>query len=313
MIQAITNRLLLSIPVLIGVIIFGFLLIKLAPGDPAQIMAGPTATPEIVAQIREEMGLDRPLLEQLLAYAGRLAQGDLGRSLISNKTVVSELGAAIGPTVELMIASLIWAVPLGVAMGTIAAVRRGTWVDRAVMALSVAGVSLPIFFIALVLMQFLGVTLKLFPFMGRGGPLWTVDGLRHIVIPALSLGLIFVGPVARMTRSSVLEVLRLDHVRTARAKGLTERRVILRHALRNALIPVVTLIGLQAGYLLGGAVVTETIFSWPGIGRLAVGAILSSDFPLAQGTILVLAIGFILINMIVDMTYAILDPRAQKS
>ncbi|KGJ21127.1 ABC transporter permease [Paracoccus sanguinis] len=313
MINALLNRLLLSIPVLIGVVIFGFLLIKLAPGDPAQIMAGPTATPEIVAQIREEMGLDRSLIAQLGAYAGRLVQGDLGRSLISNKTVVSELGAAIVPTVELMVASLIWAVPLGIGMGTLAAVKRGSVIDRIIMALSVAGVSLPIFFIALVLMQFLGVTLQWFPFMGRGGPLWTLDGLRHIVIPALSLGLIFVGPVARMTRSSVLEVLRLDHVRTARAKGLRETRVILRHALRNALIPVVTLIGLQAGYLLGGAVVTETIFSYPGIGRLAVGAILSSDFPLAQGTILVLALGFIVINMIVDMLYAVLDPRAQKS
>lgn len=313
MINALLNRLLLSIPVLIGVVIFGFLLIKLAPGDPAQIMAGPAATPEIVAQIREEMGLDRSLIAQLGAYAGRLVQGDLGRSLISNKTVVSELGAAIVPTVELMVASLIWAVPLGIGMGTLAAVKRGSVIDRIIMALSVAGVSLPIFFIALVLMQFLGVTLQWFPFMGRGGPLWTLDGLRHIVIPALSLGLIFVGPVARMTRSSVLEVLRLDHVRTARAKGLRETRVILRHALRNALIPVVTLIGLQAGYLLGGAMVTETIFSYPGIGRLAVGAILSSDFPLAQGTILVLALGFIVINMIVDMLYAVLDPRAQKS
>ena len=309
MINALVNRLLLSVPVLIGVVIFGFLLIKMAPGDPAQIMAGPTATPEVVAQIRQQMGLDQPLLVQLGRYAERLVQGDLGRSLISNRPVVSELAAAVGPTVELMIASLIWAVPLGIGMGTIAAVRRGSWVDRTIMAISVAGVSLPIFFIALVLMQFLGVTLQILPFMGRGGPLWTIDGLRH----ALSLGLIFVGPVARMTRSSVLEVLRLDHVRTARAKGLTERRVILRHALRNALIPVVTLIGLQAGYLLGGAVVTETIFSYPGIGRLAVGAILSSDFPLAQGTILVLALGFILINMIVDMLYAILDPRAQKS
>ena len=313
MISALVNRLLLSIPVLIGVVIFGFLLIKMAPGDPAQIMAGPTATPEVVAQIRQQMGLDQPLIVQLGRYAERLMQGDLGRSLISNRPVLSELAAAVGPTVELMIASLIWAVRLGIAMGTIAAVRRGCWLDRGIMAVSVAGVALPIFFIALVLMQFLGVTLQILPFMGRGGPLWTIEGLRHLVIPALSLGLIFVGPVARMTRSSVLEVLRLDHVRTARAKGLTERRVILRHALRNALIPVVTLIGLQAGYLLGGAVVTETIFSYPGIGRLAVGAILSSDFPLAQGTILVLALGFIIINMIVDMLYAVLDPRAQKS
>jgi ABC-type dipeptide/oligopeptide/nickel transport system permease component len=196
-------------------------------------------------------------------------------------------------------------------LGTLAAVWRGTAVDRAIMAISVAGVSLPIFFICLMMIQFFGVQWRLLPFIGRGGPLWTVDGLRHIALPALSLGAIFIGPVARMTRSSVLEVLKLDHVRTARAKGLSETRVILRHGLRNALIPVVTLIGLQVGYLLGGAVVTESIFSYPGIGRLAVGAILSSDFPLAQGTILVLALGFILINMIVDILYVLLDPRVQ--
>ena len=312
MLETIANRLLLSIPVLFGVLILGFVLVQVAPGDPARVLAGPAAPPEVVAQIRERMGLDDPLVVQFLRYLGRLMEGDLGRSLISNKTVISELRAAVGPTIELMIACLVWSIPVGIAMGTLAAVWRGSLVDRAIMAFSVAGVSLPIFFICLVLIQFLGVKWQLLPFIGRGGPLWTVDGLRYIALPALSLGLIFIGPVARMTRSSVLEVLRLDHVRTARAKGLSERRVILRHGLRNALIPVITLIGLQAGYLLGGAVVTETIFSYPGIGRLAVGAILSSDFPLAQGTILVLALAFILINMIVDILYALLDPRVQK-
>jgi ABC-type dipeptide/oligopeptide/nickel transport system permease component len=312
MIGQIANRLLLSIPVLFGVLLFGFLLLILVPGDPATVLAGPMAPPEVVARIRLEMGLDEPVYVQFLAYLERVMAGDLGRSLISNKTVSSELIAAIGPTAELMFACLVWSIPIGIGLGTLAAVWRGSLVDRAVMAFSVAGVSLPIFFICLVLIHFLGVKWQVFPFIGRGGPLWTIDGLRHIALPALSLGLIFIGPVARMTRSAVLEVLRLDHVRTARAKGLSERRVILRHGLRNALIPVVTLVGLQAGYLLGGAVVTETIFSWPGIGRLAVGAILSSDFPLAQGTILVLALAFILINMIVDILYALLDPRVQN-
>ncbi len=312
MIETIVNRLLLSIPVLLGVLILGFVLVQVAPGDPARVLAGPMAPPEVVATIRERMGLDDTIVVQFMRYMGRLMQGDLGRSLISNKTVISELGAAIGPTVELMFACLIWSIPAGIAMGTLAAVWRGSLVDRGIMAFSVAGVSLPIFFICLVLIQYLGVKWQLLPFIGRGGPLWTVDGLRHIALPALSLGLIFIGPVARMTRSSVLEVLRLDHVRTARAKGLSERAVILRHGLRNALIPVITLIGLQAGYLLGGAVVTETIFSYPGIGRLAVGAILSADFPLTQGAILVLALAFILINMIVDILYALLDPRVQK-
>ncbi|KZZ28978.1 peptide ABC transporter [Sulfitobacter sp. HI0082] len=312
MLDTLAKRLLQSIPVLIGVLVLGFLLVQLSPGDPARVFAGAMAPPEVVEQIREKMGLDRPLWAQFWGYVERVLQGDLGRSFISNKTVMSELAAAIVPTVELMLACLIWSIPLGIAMGTLAGVWRGSLVDRAVMAFSVAGVSLPIFFICLLLIQWFGVKWQLFPFIGRGGPLWTVDGLRHIALPALSLGLIFIGPVARMTRSSVLEVLRLDHVRTARSKGLTERQVILRHGLRNALIPVVTLVGLQAGYLLGGAVVTETIFSYPGIGRLSVGAILSSDYPLAQGCILVLALAFILINMIVDILYAILDPRVQK-
>ncbi|WBU57674.1 ABC transporter permease [Paracoccus sediminicola] len=312
MLDTLTKRLLQSIPVLIGVLVLGFLLVQLSPGDPARVFAGAMAPPEVVEQIREKMGLDRPLWVQFWGYVERVLQGDLGRSFISNKTVMSELSAAIVPTVELMLACLIWSIPLGIAMGTLAGVWRGSLLDRAVMAFSVAGVSLPIFFICLLLIQWFGVKWQLFPFIGRGGPLWTVDGLRHIALPALSLGLIFIGPVARMTRSSVLEVLRLDHVRTARSKGLTERQVILRHGLRNALIPVVTLVGLQAGYLLGGAVVTETIFAYPGIGRLSVGAILSSDYPLAQGCILVLALAFILINMIVDILYAFLDPRVQK-
>ncbi|MFN3685486.1 ABC transporter permease [Salinarimonas sp.] len=312
MISQVVNRLLLSIPVLFGVLLFGFLLLVMVPGDPAIVLAGPMAPPEVVARIRAEMGLDEPVIVQFLAYLGRVLSGDLGRSLISNRAVSAELLAAIGPTAELMVACLVWSIPIGIALGTLAAVRRGSILDRAVMAFSVAGVSLPIFFICLVLIHFLGVQWQVFPFIGRGGPLWTSEGLRHIALPALSLGLIFIGPVARMTRSAVLEVLRLDHVRTARAKGLSESAVILRHGLRNALIPVVTLVGLQAGYLLGGAVVTETIFSWPGIGRLAVGAILSSDFPLAQGTIMVLALAFIVINMIVDILYALLDPRVQN-
>ncbi|WP_299820355.1 ABC transporter permease [uncultured Jannaschia sp.] len=311
MMTQVANRLLVSIPVLFGVLLLGFFLLILVPGDPAIVLAGPMATPEIVDAIRADMGLDRPVLIQFASYLGRVLQGDLGRSLISNKTVVSELAAAIGPTAELMLACLIWSIPLGIAMGTLAAVHRGRLIDRIIMAISVAGVSLPIFFICLILIQLVGVHWQLLPFIGRGGPLWTLEGLRHVALPALSLGAIFIGPVARMTRSSVLEVLKLDHVRTARAKGLSERRVILRHGLRNALIPVVTLVGLQAGYLLGGAVVTESIFSYPGLGRLAVGAILSSDFPLAQGAILILALAFILINMIVDILYALLDPRVQ--
>lgn len=311
--QHVLRRLLLSIPVLFGVLLLGFMLLQLVPGDPAVVLAGPMAPPEVIDRIRSDMGLDQPVLVQFFFYLGRVLQGDLGRSLISNVPVVEELARTIGPTVELMFACLVWSIPLGIAMGTVAAVHQGRIIDQGVMVISVAGVSMPIFFIALLLLQYLGYQWQLLPFVGRGGPLWTVEGLRHIALPALSLGLIFIGPVARMTRTAVLDTLRADYVRTARAKGIEERIVVIRHALRNALIPVITLIGLQAGYLLGGAVVTETIFSWPGVGRLAVGAILASDFPLAQGTILVLALSFIAINLIVDLLYAALDPRVQTT
>ncbi|MCU4181377.1 ABC transporter permease [Bosea sp. BH3] len=307
------QRLLLVLPVLLGVLLIGFLLMQVVPTDPAQVRAGPTATQDIVQAIRQELGLDQPLWKQFLIYIGRLVQGDLGVSIINNVPVAQELGNTIGPTLELMFASLIWAIPLGMTLGTLGAYFRGSLLDRAIMAFSVAGVSLPVFFLGLGLIWLLGFKYPIFPFTGRIGPLWTWEGFQGIVLPALTLGGVFVGPVARMTRTSVLDELGNDHVRTARAKGLSEGVVLLRHTLRNALVPVVTLIGLQIGFLLGGAVVTETVFSWPGIGRLAVGAILSSDLPMAQGTIIVLSLGFILINLAVDVLYAVLDPRVRAS
>jgi peptide/nickel transport system permease protein/oligopeptide transport system permease protein len=311
MLQHIAHRLVISIPVLIGVLFIGFMLMQVVPTDPATVLAGPTASAADVEAIRESMGLNEPILVQFGIYLGRVLQGDLGRSLISNTEVVTELGNTIGPTVELMVASLIWAVPLGIALGTLAAVRRGRVSDRIIMAASVAGVSMPIFWFGLMLIQYVGFHWQLLPFQGRAGPLWTLDGLRHIALPAITLGGIFVGPVARMTRTSLLEVLGSDFVRTARAKGVSERSVVLSHALRNSLIPVVTLIGLQIGFLLGGAVVTETMFAWPGVGRLAVGAITSADYALSQGAILVLALSFILVNLAVDVLYAVLDPRVR--
>lgn len=311
MIRHIVQRVLLSVPVLLGVLLVGFLLMQVVPTDPATVRAGPSATADIVAAIRTDLGLDRPIAVQFLLYLARLPRGDLGVSIINNIPVATELGNTVGPTLELMLASLIWSIPLGLAFGTAAAARRGRWLDRLVMAVSVAGVSVPVFFVGLVLIWLVGFRWQLLPFTGRAGPLWTWDGLQAVILPAVTLGAVFVGPVARMTRTAMLDVLGADHVRTARAKGLAELTVLLRHGLRNALIPVVTLIGLQIGFLLGGAVVTETIFSWPGIGRLAVGAILSSDFPMAQGTILVLAGGFILVNLAVDLIYSWLDPRVR--
>ena len=284
---------------------------QVAPADPAVIIAGPDAKKETVEAIRKDLGLDRPIILQFMNYIGRIAQGDLGRSIISNKMVVEELGYTIGPTVELMVGAMLLAVPTGLLLGTAAAVSRGSILDRLIMAISVAGVSMPVFFIGLVLIQVVGYRWGLLPFTGRTGPVWA-GGLPSLILPAVTLGSVLIGPIARITRAAVLEVLGADFVRTARAKGLKERVVIIHHALRNALIPVVTLIGLQTAFLLGGAVVTETMFSWPGVGRLAVGAIISSDFPTAQGAIMILAISFLAINLIVDVLYVYLDPRVQR-
>jgi len=313
MLRHAVQRLMMTVPVMFGVLLVGFLLMQVVPTDPAVVRAGPNASAEIIGQIRSDLGLDQPLPVQFGLYLWRLLQGDLGVSIINNVPVSQELGATIGPTLELMFASLIWSIPLGIAMGTIAAYLRGSWLDRLVMAFSVAGVSVPVFFLGLVLIWFVGFQWQLLPFTGRAGPLWTIEGLRAVALPAITLGGVFVGPIARMTRTAVLDVLGADHVRTARAKGLPEHLVVLRHALRNAMVPVVTLIGLQIGFLLGGAVVTEQVFSWPGVGRLAVGAITSSDFPMAQGTIIVLSMGFIVVNLIVDLLYGVLDPRVRTA
>ncbi|GJD53034.1 Glutathione transport system permease protein GsiC [Methylobacterium crusticola] len=313
MLRHVLQRLLLAVPVLLGVLLVGFLLMQVVPNDPAVVRAGPTATQDVIEGIRRDLGLDRPLWLQFALYLGRLARGDLGVSIINNMPVLEELGNTIGPTLELMLASLAWSVPLGIGLGTVGACWRGGLLDRAIMMVSVAGVSVPVFLLGLGLVWLLGFTFPVLPFSGRAGPLWTLEGLAGIILPALTLGGVFVGPVARMTRSAVLDVLGADHVRTARAKGLSETAVVLHHALRNALIPVVTLIGLQIGFLLGGAVVVESIFSWPGIGRLAVGAILSSDAPMAQGTIIILSVGFILVNLAVDVLYAVLDPRIREA
>lgn len=313
MLMRLGQRLLSSIPVLLGVLMLGFGLMQLIPGDAARVIAGPTATEEVVQAIRRDLGLDQPVIVQFFLYVGRLLQGDLGVSIINNASVAGELAEAMWPTAELVIACLAWAVPVGIGLGALAAMYRGGLIDRLVIAISVIGVSTPVFFFALILMIWLGYHWQIFPFLGRAGPIWTLEGLNGLVLPALTLGFSIIGPVARMTRTSALEIMGADHVRTARAKGLRERTVILKHVLRNALIPVVTLIGLQAGFLLGGAVVTETIFSWPGVGRMAVGAILARDMPLAQGAILVLALTFIVINLAVDAAYAALDPRVKAT
>jgi ABC-type dipeptide/oligopeptide/nickel transport system permease component len=309
--RQILHRLLISVPALVGVLFLCFCLMQVAPADPAIIIAGPDAKAETIEAIRKNLGLDQPIPLQFAKYLARLAEGDLGRSIISNKMVAEELANTIGPTIELMLGGMLIAVPIGILLGTLAAVSRGSTLDRLTMAVSVAGVSMPVFFIGLLLIHVVGYKWGLLPFTGRTGPVWA-GGLPNLILPAVTLGSALMGPIARLTRTAVLEVLGADFVRTARAKGLKERVVIMHHALRNALIPVVTLIGLQAAFLLGGAVVTETMFSWPGVGRLAVGAIISSDFPTAQGAIMILALSFLLINLIVDVLYVYLDPRVRR-
>lgn len=305
----IARRVLLTIPTVLGTSILVFLILHLAPGDPATIVAGPTAPPDIVANIRTQLGLDQPVLVQYWRYLSHALQGDLGRSMLTRRAVSEEVAVAFLNTFELVIAARIWSLLVAIPIGVVAAVKRRSIFDKLSMVAALLGLSLPIFWIGLMAIWLFAFTLGWLPVSGRGGPLWTVDGLRHLVLPALTLGGIQVPALARLTRSSVLEALSQDYVRTARAKGLAERLVVTKHALGNALLPVVTIIGLQFAGLLGGAVVTETIFSWPGLGRLAVTAILTRDFPLVQGTILVAAVTFVTINLLVDLLYAVLDPR----
>lgn len=296
-------------PTILGASLLVFLILHLVPGDPATIIAGPTAPADVVENIRTQLGLDRPVLVQYGRYLAHALQGDLGRSLLTRREVSEEVAGAFLNTFELVIAARVWSLLIGIPVGVVAAVKRRSLFDKLSMVTALLGLSLPIFWIGLMAIWLFAVQLGWFPISGRGGPLWSLAGLHHLVLPALTLGGVQVPALARLTRSSILEALGQDYVRTARAKGLAERLVIAKHALRNALLPVVTVIGLQFASLLGGAVVTETIFSWPGLGRLAVTAILTRDFPLVQGTILVSAVTFVTINLLVDCLYAVLDPR----
>lgn len=313
MMRYLIHRLLLSLPLVGLILFFGFLMLQVVPVDPAALVAGEGASNEVVEAIRRDMGLNQPVLWQFLLYLKRFLAGDLGRSLVTNTSVAVELGNTVGPTFELLIGSMVWGVPAGILLGSIAARNHGKLLDRVLMVVAVAGLSMPIFTLGLMLVEYVGFEWGVLPVEGRGGAMWTADGLRHLILPCLTLGVVIMGPVARMMRATLLEVLDQDFVRTARSKGLAETVVFVRHAMRNALVPVVTLIGLQTGYLLGGAVVTETIYSWPGVGRLAVGAITGGDLALAQGAILVLALAFIVVNLVVDLLYAFLDPRTVES
>ncbi len=296
------KRLLLALPVLLGVSVVVFVAIRLIPGDPAQIMAGQAATEEVVRQIRQSLGLDRPLPVQYLYFLRNVVRGDLGRSLFNGAPVVEELGQRFPRTVRLALASMVVASVIGIPAGILAATRHLSWVDTLVMLVALVGVSMPVFWLGLNLILVFSVRLQWLPAFGY-------ETWRHLLLPSVTLGAASAAIVARMTRSAMLEVLGQDYIRTARAKGLAERVVVNRHALRNALIPVVTVLGLQLGTLLSGAVLTETVFAWPGIGRLLVDAVLARDYPIIQGATLLIAATFVALNLAVDVLYGLLDPR----
>src|SRR5215469_4779254 len=303
MLRYIGERALQAVPVLVGITVVTFLMLHLVPGDPVLLFAGEKPMSEAqAAEIRHQLGLDRPLLIQYEEYVGRLLRGDLGRALRSQRPVLDSILEVLPATVQLTLAALAIATAIGLALGIAAALAHRTWLDTAAMGVAILGVSMPVFYSSLLLLLLFSFTLGWFPATGEGG-------FDHLILPATALGLISSAVLARLVRSGMLGVLRQDYIVTARAKGLSRRLVVWRHALRNALIPVITMVGLQLGALLGGAVVTETIFSRPGLGRLAVDAILNRDFPLVQGTVLVAAVVYVLVNLLVDIAYAAVDPR----
>jgi ABC-type dipeptide/oligopeptide/nickel transport system permease component len=303
------RRLLQTVPVLFGVSLLAFAILHVVPGDPVRLIAGPDAPESVVQRVRAELGLERPLYQQYLSFLGRALQGDLGRSLRSRAPVIDEIFARFPATLELTTASMLIAVAAGIPLGLLAAVRRSTWVDYLSMGASLSSLSLPIFWVAIVAIWLFSLQLGWLPVSGRAGPVWEWDGFRHIILPATTLATTSVAIISRLTRSGMLDVLGREYVTTARAKGVSPLLVVGKHALKNALIPVVTVVGLQYGFLLGGAVVTETIFAWPGVGRLAMTAILQRDYPVVQGCVLLVALLFVLINLFVDVLYGWLDPR----
>ncbi len=304
------RRVLLAVPVMLMVATAVFLLLRLTPGDPAGIILGPDATEERRRELRRELGLEDPLPVQYVRWLGKVAQGDLGRSLFLNKPVTAALLERAQPTLLLTAMALTVSIAIGLPTGVIAARKRGSWLDLGSMAVAMTGIAMPTFWLGLNLIFIFAVLLRWLPVAGyqplSAGP-W--ESLRYMILPAITLGVAQGALLARMTRSMMLEVLNQDYVRTARAKGLAERTVVVRHALRNAFIPLLTVIGLSFAALMSGAVVTEQIFNIPGVGRLLIQAIGRRDFPLVQGAVLVIAAIYVLINLLVDLLYAVVDPR----
>ena len=303
MFQYILRRALAAVPTVVLITILAFGMLHLIPGDPAEIFLGENrSTPELLEQVRHDMGLDRPLHVQYLDYLGDTLRGDLGRSLNNGQPVATEIANRLPSTLELTLVALLIGVVLGGGLGIVSALRHNTWIDSTAMLVALLGVSMPVFWSSLLLIFFFSVKLQWFPAIGQGG-------IERLVLPAFALGLISSATLARLVRSSMLEVLSQDYVRTAKAKGLLPRTVVLRHALKNALIPTVTVLGIQFGQLLSGAVITETIFSRLGIGRYYVESLLNKDFPVVQALTLFIAGAYVLINLLIDVSYSFLDPR----
>jgi peptide/nickel transport system permease protein len=334
MLRFVVRRLLLLVPILLGLSIVVFFWIRALPGGPAQALLGERATPETIAQIERQYGLDQPVHVQYWKYLERTTHFDLGTSVASRRPVTDELAERFPATIELSLAAMLFSVVFGIPLGFIAAKRYGTWLDHASLVGSLIGISIPIFFLAILLKYVFAVKLGLLPSVGRisvlidiphptkfyvldailaGNPSALWDVLKHLILPAIALGSIPLAIIARITRAAVLDVQNEDYVRTARAKGLPPRVVDGRHIFRNALLPIVTIIGLQTGLLLSGAVLTETVFAFPGMGTWLVQAIRNRDFPVLQGGILFVSLVFVLVNLLVDIAYAVINPRIRVS
>ncbi|MEZ5653980.1 MAG: ABC transporter permease [Burkholderiaceae bacterium] len=304
------RRLLATIPVMLVVAVFVFLMLRLTPGDPAAIIAGDAANAENIAQIRDKLGLERPIVVQFGIWISNMLQGDFGESFYYKRDVAGLIAERIEPTLALAVLTIILASAIAVPLGTLAAYRQGSWIDRLVMGFSVIGFSVPVFVIGYVLMFVFAVHLDWFPVQGYQPIAEGFGGFLHrLILPSSALAVIFVALIARMTRTSVLEVLNEDYVRTARAKGLSETRVLVAHALRNASVPIVTVIGIAIAVLIGGVVVTESVFTIPGLGSLTVDAVLGRDYPTVQAVILLFSFVYVLINLAIDLLYTVLDPR----
>jgi peptide/nickel transport system permease protein len=322
----ILKRLIQFIPVLLGISILVFFLLHLIPGDPARTLLGQEATKEDIDHLRNVLGLNQPIYVQLWLFLKNLVRGDLGISIFQDVPVISLILKHLPATIELALLAMIIALVISIPLGIISAVKQFSWLDYVSMFFAQLGVSMPVFWMGLLLIIGFSVNLNILPSFGRGEPLFAaightlqtgnlyyfLDSFKHLLMPAFTLGIMSAAMITRMVRSAMLEVLKEDYIRTAEAKGVTGMVVIVKHAFRNALIPVVTIVGLQFGNLLGGAIVTETVFAWPGIGRLVITAISQRDFPVVQGCVLMIALVFALINLIVDVLYAIINPKIQQ-